>query len=172
MGKRLFPLFRCSTSIGDMRRGSRLIVTSSSLLVLFANTLNAQISSKTANLGALTLQPASIVETGAGSSVPVSANTSAITWSSPPNVYIDTNPPVAGNGSVYFGHYGTGFSSTQLAEIASYGNGPMSSGTAMTQTGSEVSPMPEPGTYAAGVLALVALCYNQRRRFKRLLARA
>jgi autotransporter-associated beta strand protein len=132
-------------------------------------------------LGALTLTGGgiSIIDfaTNEGSnSILAFAESDSSTWNGTLNIYNWTGTPRVGGGidQLYFGTGGGGLNTSQLSQInffsdagfTSLGTGMFYSPSPGTFTG-EVVPVPEPGTWAAGILSVLAVGFTQRKRFKR-----
>lgn len=67
-----------------------------------------------------------------------------------------------GTDQIFFGSSASGLTSAQLSEIQfDLGGGVFSA--AMLLSNGELVPVPEPGTWAAGLLTAAALVYTQRR---------
>ena len=147
-----------------------------------------------ARLGALTLVggTASVIDfataAAGGNSILAFASSFSSTWDGTLNIYNWTGTQRQGGGTdqLFFGTGNTGLSSTQLGQINFYSDaGSTFLGTGMfaptftsSSTGAfmsdadptftgEVVPVPEPSTYLAGALALLAVGYTQRHRFAR-----
>jgi autotransporter-associated beta strand protein len=128
-------------------------------------------TNNTAGIGALTLQSTSIIDMGSAASIIAFANSSSAVWSGTLNIYNWSGTPLTGGGTdeLFFGNNNTGLTATQLAEVQFFsGTGTGSYGLgALILANGEVVPIPEPGTWFAGGLALAALIYSQRRRLRR-----
>ena len=134
-------------------------------------------TNNTAGIGALTLQSSSIIDMGNIASIIAFANSLTASWSGTISIYDWSGIPVTGNGTdqLYFGNNATGLSVAQLADFQFYsgfGTGAFTPGAAILSTGEVVplSPVPEPSTWLAGVLAFGAVTYTQRRRLAALFA--
>jgi autotransporter-associated beta strand protein len=134
-------------------------------------------SNNTAGIGALTLQSTPIIDMGSATSIVAFANSSSASWSGTLNIYNwSGNPgPAGGNGTdqLFIGSDNTGLTATQLTEVQFFtGSGTGSYGIgALILANGEIVPIPEPGTWAAGGLALGGLLCWQRRRFARFFKR-
>jgi autotransporter-associated beta strand protein len=134
-------------------------------------------TNNTQGMGAVTLQSSSIIDMASGNSIIAFANSSSQSpaWGTGKtlSIYNWSGTPVTGGGTdqLYFGNTTGGLLATQLAEFQFYsdaGMTPFNPGAIQLATG-EVVPVPEPGTWIAGILAGVAIAYSQRRTFGRLL---
>ena len=139
-----------------------------------------------ARLGALTLAggTASVIDFASASGNSILSFASSFLssgWDGTLSIYNWTGTQRQGGGidQLYFGISNTGLSSAQLNQITFYsdaGNNPLGTGMfASDSTGTftgEVVPVPEPSTYLAGALALLAVGYTQRQRFVRQAKRA
>jgi autotransporter-associated beta strand protein len=125
-------------------------------------------SNNTAGIGALTLQSTSIIDMGSGASIIAFANSHLSSWSGTLDIYNWTGVPVTGNGidQLFVGTDNTGLTASQLAEVQFFsGNGTGSYGMgALILSDGEIVAIPEPGTWLAAALTLVAVSYTQRRR--------
>ncbi len=128
------------------------------------------------NIGSVTLQASSILDLANGSSVIAFADSSTRTWAGTLSIYNWTGNTVLGNGTdqVHFGDGVTGLTLAQLNQIQFYSD----SGTTFLGTATWAPdmdgeivptfvPVPEPSTWAAGVLAVVGAAFAQRRRIMR-----
>lgn len=133
-------------------------------------------TNNTAGLGALTLQSSSIIDMGNVASIIAFANSlvQSPNWNGTLSIYNWSGIALTGNGTdqLYFGNTSAGLSLTQLADFQFYtgpGTGAFLPGAIILPTGevlpTGMTPVPEPGTWVAGALALLALGYTQRRRF-------
>ncbi len=131
------------------------------------------VTNVTAGIGALTLQASSVIDLGSGKSILAFANSSSATWTSGQVLSIwNWTGNLAGGGAdqIYFGTDTSGLSSGQLAQIEFFsgaGTGSYGLGVAALLANGELVPIPEPGTWIGGALALAAVGFSQRRRFKR-----
>ena len=132
-------------------------------------------SNNTAGIGKLTLSSTSIIDMASGSSVIAFANSNTLlggpAWTGTLKIYNWSGTPITGGGTdqLYIGSDATGLSATQLQEIQFYsgnGTGLFTGPTGILSNG-EIVPIPEPGTWAAGILAVAALGYSQCRRLSR-----
>lgn len=133
----------------------------------------------TAGIGALTLQTSSIIDMSNAASIIAFANSAALagSWSGTLSIYNWSGVPTTGGGTdqLFFGSSSAGLLPTQLADFRFYsgdGTGAYTPGAIILANG-EVVPLnavPEPSTWAAGALALLAVGYTQRRRFVRMTA--
>lgn len=134
------------------------------------------ISNNTAGIGVLTLQSSSIIDMGSSTSIIAFANSKAASWTGTLKIYNWTGTPNTGGGTdqLYFGSDNTGLTSAQLSQIQFFSDsGVTLYGGATTILGNgEVVPVPEPGTWIGGALALGAIALTQRRRLRRLLKEA
>jgi autotransporter-associated beta strand protein len=134
-------------------------------------------TSVTPGLGALTLNGNfNILDFGnaaaATNSILAFAGSSGQTWNGILSIYNWTGAPRAGDGidQLYFGTNTGGLTTTQLDNIRFYSDaGTTFLGTATwaPNLDGEVVPVPEPGTWLVGALALGVVGYTQRRRFSR-----
>jgi autotransporter-associated beta strand protein len=134
-------------------------------------------SNNTAGIGAVTLQSSSIIDLGTVASVIAFANSSGQTWTGILSIYNWSGTQITGNGTdqVYFGNNPTGLTIAQLNSINFYSDsGSTFLGTAnwgLDLDGEIVPtlvpvPIPEPGTWIGGALALGAVAFAQRRRLR------
>jgi fibronectin-binding autotransporter adhesin len=132
-------------------------------------------NNNTAGIGALTLQSSSIIDLGNLASIVAFANSSAQTWSGTLSIYDWSGNFAIGGGTdqLYVGTDQTGLTASQLLEINFYSDaGGTFLGHAGILSNGEIVPIPEPGTWVAGGLALGGLICYQRRRFARFFKRA
>lgn len=127
-------------------------------------------SNNTPGMGALTLASNSIIDLANGASIIAFAPSGGQTWAGTLSIYNWTGTPGVGGGTdqLYFGNDASGLNSTQLSQIVFYSDsGTTPLGMGMILSNGEVTPVPEPGTWAAAALALGAVALTQRRRFRR-----
>lgn len=125
-------------------------------------------------LGSLTLASSSIIDL-MGTSVLHFTASNANTWTGTLSIYDWSGTPVTGGGSeqILFGGTATGLSATQLTQVSFYSDAgsTLLANTALILADGEIVPgltaVPEPSTWVAGALALLAVGYTQRRRFQR-----
>ena len=141
------------------------------------NTGVSEGTTTTVGLGALTLTSNSVIDLAGTTNVLHFANSSTQTWTGGTTLSIYNYSGVAytGNGSeqLLFGTDTTGLTATQLSQISFYSGGAGSTflgtgGWALDGDG-EVVPVPEPSTWAAGLLTVLTIGYTQRRRIAKLL---
>jgi FG-GAP repeat len=115
-------------------------------------------------VGALTLQGTSMIDLGDLNSILRFANSSGQTWSGTLSIYDWSGNPVGGGTDrLYFGSNAGGLTSTQLAQVGFYSDNGMSFlGYGQILANGEVvpngmTPVPEPGTWAAGALMAAVL---------------
>ena len=128
----------------------------------------------TVGIGALTLNSSSIIDLLSTSLVHFLAS-NLQTWSGVLSIWNWSGTPVNGGGAeaILFGTNTSGLTAAQLDQISFYsgsGTGFLGTGAWATIGDGEVVPLvpvPEPSTWAAGALALLAIGYTQRRRFGR-----
>jgi autotransporter-associated beta strand protein len=134
-------------------------------------------TNNTAGIGAVTLLSNSSIDLANSSSVIAFANSSAQTWTGILTIYNWSGNLITGNGfdQVYFGNGITGLTPVQLNSIRFYSDaGSTFLGTAnwgLDLDGEIVPtlvpvPIPEPGTWIGGALALGAVASAQRRRLR------
>jgi autotransporter-associated beta strand protein len=128
-----------------------------------------------AGIGALTLMSSSIIDMGNLSSILAFADSATETWTGTLSIYNWSGTPITGDGTdqLYFGDNALGLTPIQLTQISFYsdaGNTFIGTGAWGTDLDGEVVPVPEPGTWAGAALALLAIGFTQRRRFRSLLA--
>jgi fibronectin-binding autotransporter adhesin len=133
-------------------------------------------------MGSLTLQSSSIIDLSNGASIIAFANSAlqAANWNGTLSIYNWSGTPLTGNGTdqLYFGTDATGLTASQLAQISFYsdsGSTFLGFGSWGTDLDGEVVPLaavPEPSTWIGAALALAAIGYTQRRKFRQLIARA
>lgn len=128
-------------------------------------------------IGALTLQANSYINLGSGGSVIHFANSSAAAWVADKVLEIDNwsgSQSGGGTDQLVFGADSTGLTASQVGEVQFLNPNGFSAGTygAVILSTGEIVPVPEPGTWIAGTLALGALLFVQRRRGAQLLKRA
>jgi autotransporter-associated beta strand protein len=127
-----------------------------------------------AGIGALTLSNNSIIDLGNGASILHFAASNAVSWTASKILTIeDWSGSVAGNGTdqLLFGTTSSGLTASQISEVRflnPLGFAPGTYDAAILSTG-ELVPIPEPGTWLAGALALGSLLATQRRHVARLL---
>ena len=139
-------------------------------------------SSTNVGIGALTLQKSSSIDMSGNSILHFAASGagSGVTWTGTLSIFNYNGIPVLGNGfdQLLFGTGSTSSTSnltdTQLGQVSFYSGADTSSlflgpGRWSTINPGEIVPVPEPSTWAAGILAVSALGYSQRRQFSRLL---
>ena len=126
-------------------------------------------------MGALTMTSSSIIDL-TGTSVLHFTASNANTWTGTLSIYDWTGTPITGGGleQILFGGDATGLSATQLTQVSFYsdaGSTLLSSYATILLDGEIVpgvmTPVPEPSTWVAGALALLAVGYMSRRRFQR-----
>jgi autotransporter-associated beta strand protein len=125
-----------------------------------------------AGVGALTLSSNSIIDL-ASTSVLHFADSSGQAWSGTLSIYNYSGVPFTGNGSeqLLFGSNGSGLTQAQLGSISFYsgaGTGFLGTGGFAPDMDGEVVPVPEPSTWIGALLALGAIGFAQRKRFRRL----
>ena len=131
-------------------------------------------SISTAGVGSLTLSANSIIDL-AGTSLLHFSPSNGQNWTGTLSIWNWTGTPVTGGGAerLLFGTSNTALTTAQLSEFRFYsdaGMTPFSPGGVILSSG-EVVPVPEPSTWAAGLLSAAALGYTQRKRLaKRLRA--
>jgi autotransporter-associated beta strand protein len=131
-------------------------------------------STGTAGVGALTLQANSIIDLGVASTTSILhfAASNLAAWTAAKTLTIhDWNGSLSGGGAeeLLFGTSSSGLTASQIAEIQFLnpsGLGPGTWGAKILATG-EIVPVPEPSTWAGGVLAVVSILSTQRRRLLR-----
>lgn len=131
-------------------------------------------AASTPGLGSLTLTSSSVIDLGSASSILAFANSSANTWTGQLSIYNWTGS-VNGGGTdqLYFGNTSSGLNTSQLDSITFFSDsGTTSLGTAGILSTGEVVPVPEPSTYVAGMLAVCAAAWSQRRRLRGLLVQS
>ncbi len=127
-----------------------------------------------AGIGALTLTSSSIIDLLSTSLVHFLASNTQ-TWTGVLSIYNWSGTPVTGGGAeaILFGTNTSGLTAAQLDQISFYsgsGTGFLGTGAWATIGDGEVVPLvpvPEPSTWVAGALALLAIGYTQRRRFQK-----
>jgi autotransporter-associated beta strand protein len=137
------------------------------------------LTNNTAGIGAVTLQSNSIIDLGTGASVIAFANSSGKSWTGTLSIYNWSGTPITGNGTdqVYFGNNVTGLTPLQLTQINFYSD----AGVTFIGTGSwgtdldgeivpTLVPVPEPATWLGGALALGAIGWVARCKFRTALA--
>ena len=152
-------------------------INNSATMTLNGGTFNtggfSEGSTSTAGVGALTLQANSGINLGSAASILHYADSHLASWTSSVILSITNWSGLAtggGTDQLLFGTTLGGLSAGQLAEIQfvdPFGLGGIYS--AQILANGEVvplSPIPEPSTWVAGALALLALGCTQRRRFK------
>ena len=125
-------------------------------------------SNNTAGIGALTLQASSIINMGSGSSIIAFADSHLASWTGTLKIY-NWSGTQSGGGTdqLYFGSDATGLTAGQLSEINIYSDsGTTLLGVATILADGEIVPVPEPSTYLAAALAVLATFYFQRRRIR------
>lgn len=129
-------------------------------------------------IGALTLSSSSVIDLS-GTNTLHFADSHSQAWSGTLSIWNWNGTPIVGGGleQLLFGSGNTALTQSQLNEISFYSDsGSTFLGTAMFATvnglNGEIVPVPEPSTWIAGTLAVLALAYSQRRRFARGLKRA
>jgi autotransporter-associated beta strand protein len=138
-------------------------------------------TNNTAGIGAVTLLSNSIIDLANGASIIAFANSSAQTWTGTLNIYNWSGNLLTGNGTdqVYFGNGITGLTPAQLNSIRFYSDaGSTFLGTANwgLDLDGEIVPtlipiaIPEPSTWLGGALALGAIGWVARRKFRTALA--
>ena len=130
----------------------------------------------TAGLGALSLQSNSVIDLANGASILAFSSSNGQAWTGTLNIYNYSGTAYSGNGTdqLYFGTSTTGLTGTQLSQIKFYsgsGTGYLGFGGWAADADGEVVPVPEPSTYAAGLLAFAALGFSQRRRIAQVMRR-
>ncbi len=128
-------------------------------------------TNNTPGIGALTLMNNSVIDLSNGASILAFANSSAQTWSGTLSIWNWSGNTGVGGGidQLYFGSNMSGLTAAQLGQIVFFSDSGVTQDPGMTiilSTG-EVVPIPEPGTWAAGILALLAVGYTQRRRISK-----
>ena len=132
------------------------------------------------SIGALTLSSSSILDLGSGASILAFAASNTQTWSAGVLSIYNWSGLQLGNGTdqVFFGNSLGGLTNGQLNQISFYsdaGSSQLSSFALILSSGEIVpgvmTPVPEPSTWAAAALALSAIAWTQRRRFKFALAK-
>lgn len=131
-------------------------------------------STATAGVGALTLQNNSFIDLGAGASILHFADSSGATWTASRVLEIDnwTGSPIGGGtDQLIFGTTSGGLTAGQIAEVQFLNPSGFAAGTygAMILANGEVVPIPEPSTWVAGGLTLIALFATQRKRLARIM---
>ena len=127
-------------------------------------------------LGALTLSANSIIDL-TGTSVLHFADSSGQTWSGGTlSIWNYSGIPFTGNGSeqLLFGSNGSGLTQGQLDSISFYsgaGTGFLGTGGFAPGMDGEVVPVPEPGTWMGGALALAAIGLMRRSKLRHLIRR-
>ncbi len=131
-------------------------------------------NSGSVGLGSLTLASNSIIDL-TNISVLHFSNSSTNTWDGILSIY-DWNGSPNGGGTeqILFGGTSTGLNAAQLMQIRFYSDGgtTLLSNSALILADGEIvpgtlAPVPEPSTWAAGILTLAAVAWTQRRRFSR-----
>jgi autotransporter-associated beta strand protein len=123
-----------------------------------------------AGVGALTLSSNSVIDL-ANTSVLHFADSSGQAWSGTLSIYNYSGIPFAGNGSeqLLFGSNGSGLTQAQLNSISFYsgaGAGFLGTGGFAPAMDGEVVPVPEPGSWIGAALALGAIGFTHRKRFR------
>ncbi|HEX8898510.1 MAG TPA: autotransporter-associated beta strand repeat-containing protein, partial [Chthoniobacterales bacterium] len=125
-------------------------------------------------MGALTLTSPSTIDLGTIASVIAFANSNG-TWTGTLKI-LNWTGSLSGNGTdqIYFGTDTSGLTSTQLSQISFYSD---ATGTNFLGFGSwapdndgevvPLQPIPEPATWVGGALALGAIAFASRKRFRR-----
>lgn len=136
------------------------------------NTVSEGTTAPTGNgVGALTLTTNSIIDL-AGTDVLHFANSSGQTWTGTLSIYNYSGTPFTGNAAeqLLVGSNASGLTQAQLDSISFYsGSGTGFLGTAgfTPDMDGELAPVPEPSTWAAGLLAVAAVAYSQLRKGSR-----
>jgi hypothetical protein len=158
---------------GTVKWGANNQISDSTTVTLNGGTLNtAGLSEGThaaAGVGALTLQANSFIDLGSGASILHFADSSGIAWTSGKILQIDNwSGLTAGSGTdqLLFGTTSGGLTGSQIAEIQFLNPAGFTAGTygAAILSSGEVVPIPEPGTWAVGILAAIGLLGASRRR--------
>ena len=132
-------------------------------------------SNNTAGIGAVTLQSNSIIDLGNGASIIAFADSSAQSWTGTLSIYNYSLTPILDRGvdHIYFGSDPNGLTVAQLNSINFYSDSGFTFlGTANWGTGLDgeivptLVPVPEPGTWIGGALALAAVAFVARRRLR------
>ena len=125
-------------------------------------------TNNTAGIGALTLSASSIIDLGSGSSVVAFANSSAQTWTGTLSIY-NWSGSTAGGGTdqLYFGNDNTGLNTGQLGQVTFYSDsGTTALGVAQILMDGEIVPVPEPATWFAASLTVIAVAGTSYRRYR------
>ena len=157
-------------------------INNSSTMTLNGGTLNTAGLSEhnlsgsdvTPGIGALTLSSNSMIDLGNGASVLAFANSNAQSWAGTLSILNWSGTLLIGGGvdSIYFGTNTSGLTETQLSQVSFYSDSGTTflgiAGFASSMNG-ELVPVPEPGTWLAGLLALGAIGFSRRRQIRKLL---
>ena len=120
-------------------------------------------------VGALTLQANSVLDLSTTGSLIALANSQSSTWTAGTRLSIYDYTP--GSDNVYFGSDATGLTAAQLSQIEFFsGAGTGDLGSAQILSTGEIVPVPEPATWAAGIMMVGSVAFSQRRRLRALCA--